>query len=96
MLASYLARPTRQFSDVTKLMEDTVVTKDRFGTVARVYIICDQDKILEEDTQRWIIARNPPNKVKTIAGADHMVMFSKPHELCSPLEEIAGDYTRVV
>ncbi|KAL6012532.1 putative methylesterase 19 [Asimina triloba] len=46
----------------------------------------------EEDFQRWIIRNNPPKEVKEIDGADHMVMMSKPQELCQCLLEMAENY----
>ncbi|KAI4325853.1 hypothetical protein MLD38_031217 [Melastoma candidum] len=92
MLASYLVRPTRLYADTAGLTEDTRATQDRYRLVDRVYIMCDQDLIIKEDFQRWIIEKNPPTGVKMIPGSDHMVMFSKPRELCSMLEDIARDY----
>ncbi|XP_050291595.1 methyl jasmonate esterase 1-like isoform X2 [Quercus robur] len=46
-----------------------------------------------EDFQRWMIENNPADEVKVITGSDHMVMFSKPKELCSCLQEIAEKYS---
>ncbi|XP_030973728.1 methylesterase 10-like isoform X2 [Quercus lobata] len=59
----------------------------------RVYIVCDQDNIIKEDFQRWMIENNPADEVKVITGSDHMVMFSKPKELSSCLQEIAEKYS---
>lgn len=39
-----------------------------------------------------MIKNNPTDEVKVIADSDHMVMFSKPQELCSCLLEIAKNY----
>ena len=64
-----------------------------YGSVRRVYIVCDQDNIMKEDFQRWMIENNPTDEVKVITSFDHMVMFSKPKELCSCLQEIAGKYS---
>nr|XP_023926575.1 polyneuridine-aldehyde esterase-like isoform X1 [Quercus suber]XP_023926576.1 polyneuridine-aldehyde esterase-like isoform X1 [Quercus suber] len=47
----------------------------------------------EEDFQRWMIENNPADEVKVITGSDHMVMFSKPKELCLCLQEIAEKYS---
>ncbi|KAI6695281.1 hypothetical protein NL676_022991 [Syzygium grande] len=91
-LASYLVRPFRLFRDEAKMEEEVAITKGKYGTVGRVYILCDQDLILPEDVQRWMVEMNPPDEVKVISGSDHMVMFSKPHELCGALGEIAECY----
>ncbi|XP_030529648.1 methyl jasmonate esterase 1-like [Rhodamnia argentea] len=88
-LASYLVRPLRMYPDQAKMEEMVAVTKGKYGTVRRVYIVCDQDLILTEDLQRWMVEMNPPDEVKVISASDHMVMFSKPLELCDALGEIA-------
>ncbi|ESW28837.1 hypothetical protein PHAVU_002G022100 [Phaseolus vulgaris] len=90
-LALSLLRPFPIFSD-EDLRENTQLTEENYGTVARVYIVCEQDKIIDHDFQLSIVERNPPNEVKVIAGADHMAMLSKPQELFSYLQEIANIY----
>lgn len=40
-----------------------------------------EDKLLKKEFQQLMIESNPPEEVKEIEGADHMVMMSKPHEL---------------
>lgn len=71
------------------LNEAVTISKEKYGSVRRVYIVCDQDYLMKEDLQRWMIQRYPTDEVKLIAGSDHMLMFSKPKELCSCLQEIA-------
>ncbi|KAF8041279.1 hypothetical protein BT93_A0022 [Corymbia citriodora subsp. variegata] len=90
-LASCLGRPFRLFPDQDK-MEEMAVTWGRYGSVRRVCIVCDQDLLLMEGLQRWMVEMNPPDEVKVISGSDHMVMFSKPLELCASLEEIGQHY----
>jgi len=90
-LAFSLLRPFPIFGD-EDLRENTQLTEEKHGTVARVYIVCEQDKIMEQDFQVSIVERNPPNEVKVIAGADHMPMLSKPQELFSYLQQIADNY----
>ncbi|KAF2295144.1 hypothetical protein GH714_031692 [Hevea brasiliensis] len=80
--------PLRGYAGTQKV----VVTKEKYGSVPRIYIVCDQDKIINEDLQRWMIKNSPTDEVKVIADSDHMVMFSKPQELCSCLQEIAKKY----
>lgn len=91
-LAMILLRPLCTFGDQELLQEKTNVTKDNYGTVAKVYIVCQQDKVIKHDFQLSMIERNPTNDVKVIPDADHMVMFSKPRELFAYLQEIAGTY----
>ncbi|KAJ8764384.1 hypothetical protein K2173_006124 [Erythroxylum novogranatense] len=64
----------------------------RRNSVPRVYILCGQDKIINEDLQKWMIQNNPVDEVEVISGSDHMVMFSKPEELCLCLLRIAKRY----
>lgn len=87
-----LLRPTRLYGDQEMLREKTRVTRDNYGSVAKVYIVCEQDKVLKQDFQLSMIERNPTNDAKVIATADHMPMFCKPQELFSYLQEIANTY----
>lgn len=68
------------------------LTKEGYGSVTRVYIVCREDKGLTEDFQRWIIENFPVTEVMEIEDTDHMPMFSKPLELCDRLLKIADKY----
>ena len=92
MLATTLMRPINVFNG-ENLLTETTVTKEKYGTVRRVYIICDKDKMLEEDFQEWMIKNNLTDEVKVILGSDHMPMFCKPLELCAYLQEIVESYS---
>ncbi|XP_026446879.1 salicylic acid-binding protein 2-like [Papaver somniferum] len=89
-LASMLARPIRIFSadDMSKQM---TMSKQKYGSVKRVYIIAELDKGIPKDVQRWVIEKDSVDDVKEIGGSDHMVMMSRPHELFACLQEIAGE-----
>ncbi|XVE87204.1 hypothetical protein DITRI_Ditri18aG0097300 [Diplodiscus trichospermus] len=88
-LAMFLIRPIAVSGGKISLE----LSKEKYGSVRRVYIVCDQDHAIPENVQRWMIENNPPDEVKLISGSDHMVMFSKPQELCSCLQEIAEKYS---
>ena len=65
-----------------------------YGSVKRVYVICDEDLAIPVEFQRWMIENSAlengaVEEVMEIEGADHMVMFSKPQELFHCLSEIA-------
>ncbi|CAL5339114.1 unnamed protein product [Camellia sinensis] len=64
----------------------------RYGSVSRVYIVCEEDQLMKPEFQRWIIQNSPPDEVKSIANADHMIILSKPKELCLCLQEISQKY----
>ncbi|KAL3813709.1 hypothetical protein ACJIZ3_014977 [Penstemon smallii] len=87
-LASMLVRPIGLYEDKDWLKE-TVLTAENYGSVARAYIVAEKDNILKEEFQKWMIENNPTDEVQIISGSDHMVMFSKPKELSSFLQEIA-------
>ncbi|XP_050130387.1 methyl jasmonate esterase 1-like [Malus sylvestris] len=87
-LALSLVRPFPIYNyDVIKL------TKEKYGSVRRVFIVADQDHAIALDAQNYMIKYNPPNEVKVIKGSDHMVMFSKPVELFYHLQSIAEKYS---
>ncbi|CAI9098950.1 OLC1v1035690C2 [Oldenlandia corymbosa var. corymbosa] len=87
-LASSLLRPMRRFMGEDEIKKPLLVTKEKFGSVRRAYII---GHAVEETkaNQRWNVEKNPPDFATEIQGADHMIMFSKPQELCDILLEIA-------
>lgn len=89
-LAKMLMKPGKLF--LQDLGMESLLTEEKFGSVSRVYIVCEKDELLKEDFQRWMIENSPPKEVKSIAGADHMVMLSKANELCLCLQEIAEKY----
>lgn len=90
-LATLLVRPTRLY-DESDLAKEGVVSKENYGSVRRVYVICDLDNVLKQSFQEWMIKNNPVHEVKIISGADHMPMFSKSHELCDYLHYFAQKY----
>lgn len=90
-LALALERPFPIYRDGISLKEASL-SKKNYGSVHRAFILCSNDLILTEEAARSIIQNYPPDLVKVINGADHMVMFSKPQDLCSSLEEIAEKY----
>ncbi|XVF61896.1 hypothetical protein PTKIN_Ptkin08bG0171400 [Pterospermum kingtungense] len=89
-LALSLIRPIGLYGG--KVSVEVELSKGKYGSVKRAYIVCDQDRGVPEEAQRWMIENNPPDEVKLVSGSDHMVMFSKPQELCSCLQDIAEKY----
>lgn len=82
-------RPSKLF--VSELHDSSLFTKERYGSVPKVYIKCTKDKILTEDFQQWMINRASVTEVIEI-DSDHMVMLSKPRELFDCLLEVAEKY----
>ena len=91
-LALSLLRPTRIFGDEQLSGEYAKLTQENYGSVRRVYILCEQDNLFKREFQLPMIQRSPPDAVKVIVGADHMPMFSTPQEFSSHLQEIANTY----
>ncbi|OVA10517.1 hypothetical protein BVC80_8985g54 [Macleaya cordata] len=87
-LATMLIRPIRLYSE-EDMSKQIVLSQEKYGSIRRVYVVCDQDKVIPKDFQLWMIKKNPTADVKEITGSDHMVMFSKPQELSACLQEIA-------
>ncbi|CAI9752822.1 unnamed protein product [Fraxinus pennsylvanica] len=87
-LATLLVRPVG-FHEGPEFLKELSLSKENYGLVRRVYLICENDNVLKQGFQRWMIENNPSDEVKMISGADHMAMFSKPQELCFCLQEIA-------
>ncbi|CAK7339438.1 unnamed protein product [Dovyalis caffra] len=90
-LAMLLLRPHPLFRNEAT-QEKVGVTKEKYGSIPRAYIVCEEDNMTKEDLQRWMIENNPPDEVMVVPGSDHMLMFSKPQETCSCLLEIAKKY----
>lgn len=85
-------RPVLLFDEAV-LLTNTALSKEKYDSIRRVYVICDKDKVLkEEQFQRLLIKNNSSDEVQTIHDAGHMVMFSKPRELCSCLVIISQKY----
>ncbi|KAI4327503.1 hypothetical protein L6164_019953 [Bauhinia variegata] len=91
-LAKSLMRPYPRFIDEELFEAETRFSQEKFGRVARIYMMTDQDQIIKEDFQRWMIEKHPTNEVKHVNGSDHMLMFSIPLQLFSCLHDIACNY----
>ncbi|MBA0831367.1 hypothetical protein Goarm_015839 [Gossypium armourianum] len=89
-LANTLLRQGKWF--MKDLSKESLLSKEKFGSVDRVYIVCKDDLLIKESLQKWYIENSPTDDVKVIAGADHMAMFSKPQEVCKCLQEVAEKY----
>ncbi|KAL3649404.1 hypothetical protein CASFOL_005807 [Castilleja foliolosa] len=89
-LGKMLVRPNLFF--VEELSKKSLLTQERYGEMKRCYVICEEDETMEEEFQRYNIEKSPPDDVISIAGAGHMVMLSKPQQLCSLLLDLAQKY----
>ncbi|KAK1292938.1 Polyneuridine-aldehyde esterase [Acorus calamus] len=89
-LATMLVRPTSWF--LKDKLDDSMLS-ERYESVRRVYVVCEEDFAHMVDYQWWMIQKSSPEEVKVIEGADHMVMMSKPKELCECLLNVASKFT---
>ncbi|GFP80942.1 salicylic acid-binding protein 2 [Phtheirospermum japonicum] len=89
-LAMMLIRRSSLFAD--DLSKKSAFSKEGFGSVKRVYIVCAQDKAIPVNFQRWQIETIGVDQVKEIETADHMAMLSQPHQLCQCLSDILNNY----
>ncbi|KAF8377491.1 hypothetical protein HHK36_030871 [Tetracentron sinense] len=91
-LGMMLIRPGSLFLE--DLAEAEMFSKEGYGSVARVFVVCKEDAAITEEFQRWMIENDEGVKeVKEIEGADHMPMLSKPEELCRCLLDIGHSYS---
>ncbi|KAJ0040602.1 hypothetical protein Pint_28171 [Pistacia integerrima] len=74
------------------ISKGSLLTKERYGSIDRIYVMCGDDEVIEPEFQREMIENDPPKEVFTISGADHMPMLSKVEELSKILEDIAYKY----
>ncbi|KAL4362703.1 hypothetical protein GQ457_04G018180 [Hibiscus cannabinus] len=89
-LAKALIRPGSLF--VTDLSKADKLSEEKYGSVPRVYIVCNADEGIPEKFQRWMIHNFEVNHVMEIKGADHMPMLSKPHQLFNCLSQISHKF----
>ncbi|XP_027171956.1 polyneuridine-aldehyde esterase-like [Coffea eugenioides] len=90
-LAKLLVRPTLHLLE--DLAKEKPFSAEKYGSVKRAYIVCKEDKVLTSDFQHSLIENIEVTEVKEIKDADHMVMLSKPQELCQNLLDIAEKCT---
>lgn len=90
-LATTLVRPLRLFT-MQDLSEVLVLSNEKYGSVPRIYIISEKDRVTDKEVERWMLKKNPPNRVEKIRGSDHMVMVSQPMQLWAHLQNIAADF----
>ncbi|KAK9165296.1 hypothetical protein Scep_000487 [Stephania cephalantha] len=64
-------------------------SEERYGSVARFYVVCKDDNIVSEKFQRWMTQNYAVREVIELQGADHMPMFSAPQDLCAALLSVA-------
>ncbi|XP_049385509.1 methyl jasmonate esterase 1-like [Solanum stenotomum] len=88
-MATKLVRPLYLYhaEDVSK---EIVLSRKRYGSVRRVFIVATESKAFNKEFQRWMIENNPPNEVEEISDSDHMIMMSKPQQLFTTLLRIAN------
>ncbi|TVU25770.1 hypothetical protein EJB05_28279, partial [Eragrostis curvula] len=68
------------------------LSKDRYGSVRKVYIVAEQDRAISEGLQRWMVSNNPVEEVKEIETADHMAMISTPDDVAQYIVDITKNY----
>lgn len=90
-LAKMLVRPGSLFlHDLAKAKK---FSNQGYGSVARVCVIGKEDIAIPVEFQRWMAEIGDVKEVVEIEGADHMVMNSKPQQLCDCLLQLANKYT---
>ena len=74
------------------LKRESILTEAKFGSVDRVFVVCEGDEVMNSEFQRLMIQEFPPKAVKCINGGGHMVMLSKPTQLFQHLIQIGESF----
>ncbi|KAG6482607.1 methylesterase 1-like [Zingiber officinale] len=93
-LAMTLLRPSSLFAK--ELESSSPLSASGYGSVAKVFVVCEKDEVLQASFQRWMIENNPVNEVRVIEEADHMAMMSTPEKLSQFISEIADKYASFI
>ncbi|KAL3382871.1 hypothetical protein AABB24_002397 [Solanum stoloniferum] len=91
-LATTLVRPIYLYS-VKDVSMEIVLSRKKYGSVKRVFIVAADDNLLKKEFQKRMIEKNPPDEVEVIQGSDHMTMMSKPLQLFTTLVSIANKFS---
>lgn len=89
-LAKMLTRRGSFFQEV--LGKAPKLREEGYGSVKRVYIMGEEDKVLPKEFMSWEIQNYGVDKIYKIPDGDHMLMLSKPRQLLACLLEIAHAY----
>lgn len=89
-LATMLVRPGGFFLE--DMNKDSLLTQNKYGSIRRVYVVCEGDEVMSEEFQRFIVNDSPPDEIKSVPGAGHMIMLSKSQDLSLYLQEIMDRY----
>ncbi|KAJ8566845.1 hypothetical protein K7X08_001605 [Anisodus acutangulus] len=87
-LAKMLIRPGKFF--IEDISNEGLLTQEKYGSVKRVYVVCQDDLVMEEEFQMYNIEKSTPHEVKIIDKSGHMVMISQAQKLSICLQEIAS------
>nr|CAA11428.1 alpha-hydroxynitrile lyase [Manihot esculenta] len=89
-LAKMLTRKGFLFQNILTKREK--FTEEGYGSIKKIYIWTEQDKIFSPEFQRWQIANYKPDKVYQVQGGDHKLQLSKTKEIAQILQEVANAY----
>ncbi|XP_040380291.1 probable esterase PIR7A [Oryza brachyantha] len=88
-LALSLIRPANRFTGDDLMRDADLLTKERYGSARRVFVVVEDDRGIPAEFQRRMVAQSPGVEVVDLAGADHMAMISSPAKLAEVLVRIA-------
>ncbi|CAL1408772.1 unnamed protein product [Linum trigynum] len=90
-LAKAMVRPSSLY--LHDLSKTEKFTEEGYGSVRRVFVICNEDRAIKEEYQRWMIENYVVERVMEIKESDHMAMLCEPRKLFDCLSEIAHNYS---
>lgn len=70
-------------------------TKEGYGSIKRIYVWTEEDKIFLTEFQQWQIVNYKPSMVYEVKGGDHKLQLTKTKEIAKILQEVADIYTNL-
>ncbi|KAJ9177579.1 hypothetical protein P3X46_012786 [Hevea brasiliensis] len=89
-LAKMSTRKGSTFREI--LAKREFFTKKGYGSIKKIYIYGDEDKIMTEDFHQWQIQNYKPEKLYVVPGGGHKLMLSRVNDLFTILQEVADTY----
>lgn len=90
-----MIKPANAFTtgnpDEVVMRNAKLLTEEQYGSARRVFVVVEDDHGIPAEFQGRMVAQSPGIQVEEIAGADHMVMLSRPEKLVELLTRLANN-----
>ncbi|OAY33397.1 (S)-hydroxynitrile lyase [Manihot esculenta] len=89
-LAKMLTRKGSLFQNI--LAQREKFTEKGYGSIKKIYVWNEEDKIFLPEFQLWQIANYKPDMVFRVIGGDHKLQLTKTNEIAQILQQVADIY----